>query len=150
MPESSFSEYRMLRHDGEPVSNSDRELLLYSNSLSKAHTSGGSYNMVAVWAKGSRRVIGTNSVGRLAETIGGPYPPMTGVHAELDLVHKPPHGLSRGTVYIGGWLSTGNKMARTQPCIYCAEMLVQARVKYVVFSIDQYIMKFSPNSLTKL
>jgi len=97
------------------------------------HVSGGSYNMVAKWVKGSRSALGYNKLDRRATTINDAYPDICGVHAELDLFYKLPP-VKGGTVYVAGSRARSlTYMPNTSPCIYCKTILAETYVRYIVF-----------------
>lgn len=115
------------------ITKNDVNILEKLAEQSLDHISGGSYNMLAKWVKGSRSHIGINQLSRRASTMDDNYPDVCGVHAELDLFYKVPP-VKGGTVYIAGTRArTKTKMPNTSPCIYCKTILAEAYVRYVVF-----------------
>lgn len=115
------------------VSRSDILILEKLRETSLDHVSGGSYNMVAKWVKGSRSALGFNKLDRRATTINEAYPEICGVHAELDLFYKLPP-VKGGTVYVAGSRArTHTPMPNTSPCIYCKTILAETYVRYIVF-----------------
>lgn len=119
------------------------------------HQSGGSYNMVALWGWRSMRKAGFNDLHRSALTISDTYPPICGVHAELDLwrVAKGRRGsagggLAGGTVAVVGFRArSGALMLNTKPCDYCAALLSQCQVKNVLFALDGEFRKVGVDAL---
>ncbi len=104
------------------------------------HTSGGSYNMLARWKKGSRVVTGRNRLDRPASTMDGSYPDVCGIHAELDLHYRAT--LKGGTVFVAGTKSSSRSiMGNSGPCIYCAALLRESGVRAVVFYCDGEAVK---------
>lgn len=123
------------------VSRSDIVILEKLRETSLDHISGGSYNMVAKWVKGSRSALGFNKLDRRATTINDAYPDICGVHAELDLFYKLPP-VKGGTVYIAGSRArTLTFMPNTSPCIYCKTILAETYVRYIVFYNNNYPVK---------
>jgi hypothetical protein len=117
----------------QKVSRSDIIILEKLRETSLDHMSGGSYNMVAKWVKGSRSALGFNKLDRRATTINDAYPEICGVHAELDLFYKLPP-VKGGTVYVAGSRArTLTFMPNTSPCIYCKTILAETYVRYIVF-----------------
>lgn len=115
------------------VSKADIITLEKLREISLEHMSGGSYNMVAKWVKGSRSALGYNKLDRRATTINDAYPEICGVHAELDLFYKLPP-VKGGTVYVAGSRAkTMTFMPNTSPCIYCKTILAETYVRYIVF-----------------
>lgn len=109
--------------------------------ISLDHISGGSYNMVAKWVKGSRSALGFNKLDRRATTINDAYPEICGVHAELDLFYKLPP-VKGGTVYVAGSRArTSTFMPNTAPCIYCKTILAETYVRYIIFYNDDIPVK---------
>lgn len=122
-----------LSDDYHVPTSSDISMLLTVTEISTKHSSGGSYDMVAAWSKGSRFEFGFNRLNRAASTIDKSYPDVCGVHAELDLWRKLDK-LRGGTIYVAGKRSSsGTIMDNTRPCIYCSAILVEAGVRNVVF-----------------
>jgi hypothetical protein len=123
------------------VSKADVAILHRIREASLGHISGGSYNMVAKWVKGSRSALGFNKLDRRATTINDAYPEICGVHAELDLFYKLPP-VKGGTVYIAGSRAkTHTYMPNTSPCIYCKTILAETYVRYIVFYNDNIPVK---------
>jgi deoxycytidylate deaminase len=113
------------------------------------HNSGGSYDMLAMWVKGSKWIQGRNRLDRPAYTIDPSYPEVCGVHAELDLWHKA-DSLNGGTVYIAGRRNnSGTIMTNTRPCIYCSAILIETGVRYAVFYVDGEPRKMRVSNLLK-
>jgi tRNA(Arg) A34 adenosine deaminase TadA len=114
---------------------------------SKGHDSGGSYDMIALWVKGSNYIRGFNRLNRAASTIDISYPDVCGVHAELDLWRKS-DGIKGGTIYIAGKRnSSGTFMTNTRPCIYCSALLMESGVRYAVFYSDGLPSKIKVSNL---
>ena len=109
----------------------DQSILSKVAEESSYHVSGGNYNMLARWYKGSKVETGKNRLNRPASTLNVEYPDICGVHAELDLFFK--SNLKGGTVYIAGTRKNGSKMNNTCPCIYCMTILRQAGIRSIVF-----------------
>lgn len=123
------------------VSKADVTILEKLREISLEHSSGGSYNMIAKWVKGSRSALGFNKLDRRATTINDAYPEICGVHAELDLFYKLPP-VKGGTVYIAGSRAkTSTYMPNTSPCIYCKTILAETYVRYIVFYNDDVPVK---------
>lgn len=98
-----------------------------------SHESGGTYDMVAYWIKGSHLIAGYNRLDRPAMTIHDDYPDILGVHAELDLYRRA-KSLKGGTVFIAGKINkSGSRMRNTRPCAYCSVILHECGVKNVVY-----------------
>lgn len=110
------------------------------------HSSGGSYDMAAMWCKGSRAVTGVNRLHRKASTITGGYPEVCGQHAELNLWAN---GIHRGgVVYVAGRLAgSGARMMSTVPCVYCAALLTQSGVRRIVCFVLGEAMTAPPRML---
>src|SRR5260221_14043259 len=62
------------------------------------HTSYGTFNMLALWVKGSVFAYGYNYLKRPANKINNAYGTICGLHAELDLYRK--YNIKGGTVFI--------------------------------------------------
>jgi len=115
------------------ISANDISILEKLSLDSKDHSSGGSYNMLARWIKGSRVITGKNRLDRPACTMNDDYPDICGVHAELDLFYRLPP-VKGGTLYIAGSRAkTGVKMPNTSPCIYCHTIIRETNVRYIVY-----------------
>lgn len=115
------------------ITKTDLVTLNKLTEMSLDHISGGSYNMVAKWVKGSRSTYGYNKLDRRASTMDNAYPDVCGVHAELDLFYRMPT-IKGGTVYIAGSRArTHTLMPNTSPCLYCKALLAETYVRYVVF-----------------
>lgn len=96
------------------------------------HNSGGSFNMMAVWNKGSVWATGKNDLYRSASNFSDIYPEMCGIHAELDIQRN--NNIKGGTIYIAGYHeSSGSPLANTRPCRYCATILDLEKVRWVVY-----------------
>lgn len=125
---NTFSNFAMPR-----ASSNDIAILEKLSQDSAEHSSGGSYNMLARWIKGSRVVTGKNRLDRPASTMNDDYPDICGVHAELDLFYRLPP-IKGGTLYIAGSRAkTGAKMPNTSPCIYCHTIIRETNVRYIVY-----------------
>ena len=123
------------------ITKGDINILGKLSEQSLHHKSGGSYNMLAKWVKGSRSHLGLNRLTRRANTMDETYPEICGVHAELDLFYRTP-SLKGGTVYIAGTRNkTKTQMPNTSPCIHCKALLAEAYVRYVVFYSDNEPIK---------
>lgn len=110
------------------------------------HSSGGSFDMVALYVKGSTHSWGFNKLRRSAAVTDSTYPEIMGMHAELDLYRRSIK--SSGTVYIAGnHHKSGTPLVNSGPCLYCAAILKAACVRYVVFVYKGVIVKTSPVSL---
>lgn len=115
------------------MTNRDQIYLTKAIDLALDHSSGGSYNMVALWVKGSNVIAGNNILKRLARHENETYPEICGFHAELDLYKKSPN-MRGGTIYVGGRKRTSNSiMINTKPCEYCATLLMTTKVNWVVY-----------------
>lgn len=114
---------------------SEIEILWNLDQESRSHESGGSYNMLAQWRKGSRVATGRNRRNRRASTMSDDYPETCGIHAELALYHLvKPRG---GIVYVAGTrTSETSKMPTTVPCIYCMALLEGCKIRAVVFYLN--------------
>lgn len=102
----------------------------------KQHNSGGSYDMLSMWSKGSSRIYGKNKLERLASTIVSDYPEICGVHAELDMWRT---GGVRGggTVFIAGRRSkSGEPIENTHPCVYCLALLTEMKIRSIVYYVN--------------
>jgi|688.fasta_scaffold552230_1 hypothetical protein len=115
------------------LTSSDVSILEKLTEESSSHSSGGSYNMLARWFKGSRAITGKNRLDRPASTMNDDYPDVCGVHAELDLFYRLPN-IKGGTIYIAGTRAkTGAIMPNTMPCIYCHTILNETNIRYLVY-----------------
>jgi tRNA(Arg) A34 adenosine deaminase TadA len=130
-----------------PASESERAGLCRLTEDACGHTSHGSYDMLARWVRASRCVTGRNRLDRRATTMDDGYPVMSGCHAELDLWHRcRPRG---GTVFVAGVLAgSGSAMLTSQPCHFCAALLVASGVRRVVFWSGGDAVKAHPLTLT--
>lgn len=111
------------------------------------HNSGGSYNMFAIWVKGSQVKIGKNALKRAAKAESELYPEICGFHAELDLYRQHPE-MRGGTLYVAGRKNRSNAiMLNTKPCEYCSALLAGTRVNWVVYLKNGIFVKNRIDSL---
>ncbi len=129
----------------------DKSYMRQAQQFANNHDSGSTYDMVAMYAKGSLRLLGGNQLNRPANTISELYPDWRGVHAELDLwltIHKMDREIRGGTVYVAGKKSQSKIcLSTTKPCVYCAAILVSTKINFVVFYHDRTIKKMKVSDL---
>lgn len=124
------------------------EILTRLEDDSLAHSSGGTFNVMARWIKGSRQLTGFNALTRPALTVDDSYPQTCGIHAELDLYRRGREVLGGGVVYIGGSRQQSRSiMSNTQPCVYCAAILDSCNVRFVVYRFDERAVISRPGDL---
>lgn len=124
------------------LTNRDIQNLTKAIDLALDHNSGGSYNMIALWVKGSNVVVGNNILKRPAYPQNDTYPEICGFHAELDLYKKMGNTMRGGTVYVGGRKARSNSiMINTKPCIYCANLLHETNTNWVVYIYNNQFTK---------
>lgn len=130
------------------ISNSDDSLYQRAMADALTHVSGGSYNMAA-WLSNSKPIgYGLNQLSSPALLKSDLYPEVCGLHAELSLWSNYKEFLSGGTVAIGGWVAkSSNPMSNTLPCTYCATILHQAGVRWVIASLNAEQIKVRPEML---
>lgn len=130
------------------ISSRDANYLDRALALAHDHSSGGTYDMVALWVKGSRQLTGLNRLDRPAITISEHYPNICGMHAELELYRRFPTSLRGGTLYVAGKLSnTSSPMSSTMPCKYCTPLMHSCGVRNFVFFLNQTVIKCTPEQL---
>lgn len=104
--------------------------------------------MMAYYVKGATRTVGRNSLYRNASTLADHYPDICGVHAELDLWRMCGRMMRGGTLYVAGRKAkNGSIMGTTKPCEYCAALLSQTRLNFVVFLDQGEFVKCKPKDL---
>jgi deoxycytidylate deaminase len=135
--------------EGDPMNCSDSDIgTLFKVAYdSNQHSSGGSYNMMARWMKGSFVITGANRLHKPAHLVDSSYPDISGIHAELDSwkQHKKMKG---GTIYVAGTVeASGNLMQNTLPCVYCASLLFSSGVRFVVGFEDGIPVKYRVKDL---
>lgn len=146
MSSDRFARYSK-RSGVQEVTNKDRALIAHAQAVANGHSSGGSYNMAAVWARSKPLVTGTNKLHLPARYESTIYPRECGLHAELDLFRRS-RLITGGTVYVAGALeSSGSEMPNTKPCIYCATILDAAFVRWVVYRSDGEVAKARPEGI---
>ncbi len=112
----------------------DQFLITMAIDLAGNHSSGGSYNMVALWAKGSNIRIGYNELYRQANRTSQIYPEICGTHAELDLYRRMGADMRGGRLYVGGRKQSNNAiMMNTKPCVYCAQLLSTTKTNWIIY-----------------
>lgn len=142
----SFTEYV----DGHTLDPSERDLrmMFQAQAMARGHESGGTYDMAAMWVKGSRRAVGTNKLTDPAILKSQIYDYRCGMHAELAMWYYNRERIFGGTVYVAGKLnSSGSEMTNTAPCIYCASIIDLAGVRFVVYCKDGEVVKSRPKEL---
>lgn len=90
------------------------------------HVSGCSYEMAAMWVKGSRYIVGKNRLTSPAHLKHPHYPKIHGRHCETHVVLLAPERLRGGTLYITGVRSSRNRnqMLTTKPCKHCMKVIL--------------------------
>jgi len=91
-------------------------------------------NMIAIAKIGKNYVIGRNRYDRKPKSYFG-YPPISGVHAELDLFLKINSlGLLEEKIdFIFVFGKRKRFLQNTKPCIYCSNILRNLRFKYIYY-----------------
>lgn len=122
----------------------DELLLERAQFLANEHCSEGAFDMAAVWTKNSMHRVGFNYLKVPASLRRPEYPHDAGTHAELDLYRH--IGLSdrplTGTIAIAGKKSrNGAQMNNTRPCAYCAALLHECGIRWVVYRENGEIFK---------
>lgn len=129
------------------LSSADQKHFAAAQRAVMNHDSGGSYSMIASWrGKGSARAAGFNSLQRCSKVERASYPEVCGMHAELDLYLRFDH-LDGGTVAVAGVKRNGRVMANTRPCAYCAAILTQMGVDWVLYRSDEAVVKSRPSDI---
>lgn len=136
--------YNTPNHTTKPTTKETR-ILDRLRQQSAHHTSGGSYNMLAAWVKGSTWHTGKNRLTRPANTIDPRYPELCGFHAELDLWNKVQ--FRGGTMYVAGTRESGTPMDNSTPCVYCAAILEAAQVRWVICYSNNTPIKTTPGAI---
>lgn len=123
----------------------NRDSIAVRNLLARAffHSSGGSYDMVAMFVKGKRRVIGYNRLNDPASVHCDGYKAINGRHAELnvkELCERAGIDMRGGTLYIVGVRGV-NQMLNTAPCEMCRGWLNDTKIKRFVYFNEGQLIK---------
>ncbi len=91
-------------------------------------------NMIAIAKIGKNYVLGRNRYDRKPKSYFG-YPPISGVHAELDLFLKVNSlGLLEEKIdFIFVFGKRKRFLQNTKPCIYCSNILRNLKFKYIYY-----------------
>lgn len=121
----------------------DKSIMTMLSAQAELHSSGGTYQMVAAFARQSFLLIGYNKLTDPASRKSGHYHPRNGRHCELHLVTqlkslgKTPRG---GTVYVAG--RRNQKLPNTSPCASCRNMLKdETTVRSLVYYLEGKLVK---------
>lgn len=119
-----------------------------------SHSSGGTFDFISLWRKGSKQITGFNTIKRHARPYSNIYPDFCGVHAELDVIKqsdKIDMTLNGGTMYVVGVSSrSSNTLLNTLPCAACARMLADnTNINYIVCYFNGKLTRFKMNSIKK-
>lgn len=121
----------------------DRSVMDMLSAQAEIHHSGGTYQMVAAFARQSFLLIGFNKLTDPARSKSPHYHARNGRHSELHLITqlkamgKTPRG---GTVYVAG--RRNQKLPNTSPCAACRSMLKdETTVRSLVYFLDGKLVK---------